>query len=63
MLLLKACYNHAISTSSLFYTTETMDGVTESQSLSQFLALIVSNDIDNCTTFSCGSGCVATATV
>jgi hypothetical protein len=55
----QACYNHAISTSTNFYTTETNDGMTENDALSYFISNSDQplKDIDNCTSFKCGSGC------
>jgi hypothetical protein len=67
----QACYNHAISSSNLFFTSATSDGLTEAGALAAFIRNgqgVVDDDdgrgaavwdVDQCASFSCGVGCVS----
>lgn len=57
----QACYNHAVSASSGFYTAKTSAGVIESTALMAFLSSPpdVLRFVDDCKGFACGTGCGA----
>mmetsp|Transcript_49870 Transcript_49870/g.63888 ORF Transcript_49870/g.63888 Transcript_49870/m.63888 type:complete len:82 (+) Transcript_49870:540-785(+) len=58
----QACYNHAITPTVLFDITKSNDGLSQNDALSYVLSNNSSKsplkDIDNCTSFICGSGCL-----
>jgi len=54
----QACYNHHMSESSLFNSTTTSGGVTESDALRQYVAAPhQASWVDECQGYNCGAGC------